>query len=41
MQLGAMLAAMLLVSMAFAPAVSAQHINLNKKFDEKQYTEQL
>lgn len=41
MQLGAMLVAMLLVSIAIVPAVSAQQINLNKKFDEKQYAQQL
>jgi hypothetical protein len=33
MQLGAMLAAMLPLSIAIVPVVSAQQINLNKRFD--------
>jgi len=41
MQLGALLMAMLLLSMAFVPAVGAKRMDLNKKFDEKQYAEQL
>jgi len=40
-QLGAMLVAMLLVAVAFIPAIGAQQTNLDKKVDEKQYAQQL
>lgn len=41
MQLDAMLAALLIVSIVFVPAVGAQQTNLDRKVDEKLYAQQL